>query len=275
MKITRTYLIIITLYFASITQICAQYENSVWDDIKEDASHSFHVGIGLLKSPYTASSSGWERIGIATAGTGALFLVDPEVKNIVLSNQNSTNDWIFGVDNFFDKEYVTISTSGLYLSGLFFRNSELRQTGLYAMEATFFASTITYLLKSSFGRSRPHTDDDHLTFRLFNGHHGRFRSFPSGHSTSAFAFCTILAKSIDNNWWKTFWYGTAIMVGTSRIYHNRHWLTDTVLGGFIGYTTASYIVHFDKQKNEEEIKVYGYHIQPYVSINEFGLSIHF
>ena len=267
--------IIFVLYFLLITQVFAQQDNSIWDDIKEDVSHSFQVGIGLLKSPYTASSSDWKRIGIASAATGALFLVDPEIKTLARANQNKTNNWLFGIDDYFDKEKVIPVTSGIYLTGLLFRNKKLRITGLYVMEATFYASTITYVLKTGFGRSRPHTDDDHLTFRFFNGTHGRFRSFPSGHSTSAFAICTVMAKSMDNNWWKTFWYGTAVMVGASRIYHNRHWLTDTVLGGFIGYKTASYVVHFNEQKKEKEIKVYGYRIQPYVSGAEFGLSINF
>ena len=198
------YSILIILHFALIIQVNAQYRNSIWDDIGEDVSHSFHIGIGLLKSPYTASSSDWEKIGIASAATSALFLVDPEIKTLARSNQNKTNNWLFGIDDYFDKEKVIPVTSGIYLTGLLFRNKKLRVTGLYIMEATFFSSTITYLLKTSFGRSRPHTEDDHLTFRFFNGNHGRFRSFTSGHSTSAFAICTVMSKSIDNKWWKTF-----------------------------------------------------------------------
>jgi membrane-associated phospholipid phosphatase len=269
------HLIIITLCLASITQISAQPENSLWDNFKDDVSHSFHVGIGILKSPYTASASDWERIGIASAATGAFFWADPEVKTLAQSNQNKTNNWLFGVDDYFDKEKVIPVTSGIYLVGLFSRNERIRVTGLYVMEATFYSSVITYILKSGFGRSRPHTNDDHMTFRFFRGTHGRFRSFPSGHSTSAFAICTVMAKSMENNWWKTFWYGTAVMVGASRIYHNRHWLTDTVLGGFIGYTTTSYVVHFDEKKKQKKIKVSGYYIQPFVTGNKFGLSIHF
>ena len=274
MKKSGLYTFSVFILF-TFNQITAQSNNSMWDDIKEDASHSFNVGIGLLKSPYTASSSDWQRIGIATAGTGMLFLIDPDIKEFAQSNQNKANNWLFGIDDYFDKEKVIPVTSGIYLTGLLFRNEKIRVTGLYIMEATFFSSTITYLLKTSFGRSRPHTEEDHLTFRFFNGHHGRFRSFPSGHSTSAFAFCTVMAKSIDNNWWKTFWYGTAVMVGSSRIYHNRHWLSDTVLGGFIGYTTASYIVDFDEGNKKQKISFCGHKIKPYFSYNKIGFNIYF
>jgi len=263
------------IYFVSFPRINAQTDNTIWDDIKDDASHSFNVGIGLLKSPFTASSSDWQKIGITVGTTGMLFYIDPEIKEFAQSNQNKTNDWIFKIDNTFNKEYVIISTSSLYISGLLFKHRGLRRTGLYAMEAAFVASSITATLKYIFGRSRPYLDDGQLTFRFLGGSRERYRSLPSGHTTGAFSFCTVMAKSIDNNWWKTFWYSTAVMIGASRIYYNHHWLSDTVLGGFIGYTTASYIVHFDEGNKKQKISFHGYEIKPYFSGTELGLSIHF
>ncbi|MEJ2544068.1 MAG: phosphatase PAP2 family protein, partial [Calditrichaceae bacterium] len=91
----------------------------------------------------------------------------------------------------------------------------------------------------------------------------------------AFSICTVMAKSIDNNWWKTFWYGTAVMVGAARIYNNRHWLSDTILGGFIGYSTASYVVHYDERNKNPKISFYGNVIQPYFSLDELGFNLYF
>jgi membrane-associated phospholipid phosphatase len=266
---------LILFFLITSNQINAQSSTSMWDDIKGDVSHSYHVGIGLLKSPFTASSSDWQRIGIATAGTGMLFLLDPAVKDFAQSNQSKTGDWIFNIDNTFNKEYVIIGSSGLYLSGLLFRQRELRHTALYTMEAVFLASSITAALKYTFGRSRPYLDEGQLKFHIFNGHRERYRSLPSGHTTGAFSICTVMAKSIDNNWWKTFWYGTAVMVGAARIYYNHHWLSDTVLGGFIGYTTANYVVHFDERNKNKKNSFNGHEIQPYFSINEFGVNLYF
>lgn len=262
-------------FLFTLNQVTAQSSTSIWDEIKEDASHSFDVGIGLLKSPYTASSAGWQKIGIATAGTGMLFLIDPDVKEFALSNQNKTNDWIFAVDKYFNKEYVAVYPPVLYLTGLLFRKTELRRTGLYTMEAVVYSITITEIFKRFFGRSRPFISDDHTTFDLFNGNSGPHKSLPSGHATGAFSFCTVVAKSIDNNWWKTFWYGTAVAVAGARIYHNRHWLSDTVLGGFIGYSTASYVVHFDENQKEKEIAEKGYSVQPLLNSNRIGITIFF
>ena len=268
------YLLIVVFVFAS-NQISAQSNSTIWDDIKGDATHSLNMGIGLLKSPFTASASDWQKIGIATAGTGLLFMADPTVKDLAQNNQGETGDWIFNIDKTFNKEYVIIGSSGLYLSGLIFRQRGIRRTALYTIESVFIASSITGSLKIIFGRSRPFVDEGHLKFRLFGGDRESHRSLPSGHATGAFSICTVFAKSIDNIWWKTFWYGTAVMVGAARVYHNRHWLSDTVLGGFIGYTTASYVVHFDDRNKNHKISFYGDVIQPYFSLNEFGFKLYF
>ena len=262
-------------YLFVLTEINAQSKSTIWDDIKEDASHSFNLGIGLLKSPFTASSTDWQKLGIAAMGTGMLFIIDPKIKDFAQSNQSKTGDWIFNIDNTFNRKFVALSTSTLYISGLLFRHRELRRTALYTIEAVFVASSITSTLKYIFGRSRPWVTDDQLSFKILKGQSTQYRSFPSGHTTSAFSICTVMAKSIDNNWWKTLWYGTAVMVGAARIYNNHHWLSDTVLGGFIGYSTASYIVSFDERNKIQKISFYGNEIQPYFSGNEVGINLYF
>ncbi len=267
--------LLFTICSLTLTQINAQTNNTIWNDIQGDATHPFNVGIGLLKSPFTASSSDWQRIAIATGSTGILFLSDPDMKEFAQSNQTNTNDQIFQIENLYNREFVIMTTSGLYISGLLFRKKRLRRIGLYAMEAALVASSITATLKSIFGRSRPYSTDDQLSFKFLKGQHTQYRSLPSGHTTGAFSFCTVLAKSVDNNWWKTLWYGTAVMVGAARIYNNHHWLSDTVLGGFIGYSTASYIVSFDERNKNPKISFYGHEIQPYLSGNEVGINLYF
>ncbi|MEJ2055844.1 MAG: phosphatase PAP2 family protein, partial [Calditrichaceae bacterium] len=219
---------LILLVYLNFNSISAQTNASIWDDIKEDAVHSYHAGIGLVKSPLTASTSDWLKIGYAGAATASLFIIDPEIKDMALSNRSNAADWLLGIDKYYNKEYVIVYTSGLYVSGLLMRNYKLRRAALHTIESVIVASSITATLKRVFGRSRPYTNDDQTTFSLFDGRKSRHRSLPSGHATGSFAFTTVMAKSIDNTWWKIFWYGTGTMVCAARIYHNRHWLSDTV-----------------------------------------------
>ena len=67
------------------------------------------------------------------------------------------------------------------------------------------------------------------------------QSFPSGHTTSAFAICTILSLIIPNATIPFFLL--ALLCGISRIYLGVHWPSDVVVGALLG-TITSLIVYF-------------------------------
>jgi membrane-associated phospholipid phosphatase len=67
-------------------------------------------------------------------------------------------------------------------------------------------------------------------------------SFPSGHTTAAFAICTVLALSVKNERWGLFFIIVACIGGLSRIYLAQHFLMDTFLGSIIG-TTMGLIIY--------------------------------
>jgi len=59
-------------------------------------------------------------------------------------------------------------------------------------------------------------------------------SFPSGHSTQAFAIFICLALHVQNNFFRWCLVGSACMVGFSRIYLGQHWTQDVIAGSCIG-----------------------------------------
>ena len=63
-------------------------------------------------------------------------------------------------------------------------------------------------------------------------------SFPSGHTTSAFAFYTLVAFFIPNQWGKMFCLLLATLVGLSRIYLVQHFLKDVTTGMLTGFIIA-------------------------------------
>ncbi|CAN5417382.1 hypothetical protein BH09BAC1_BH09BAC1_25100 [soil metagenome] len=67
-------------------------------------------------------------------------------------------------------------------------------------------------------------------------------SFPSGHTTVAFALCTVLALSVKNRKWGVLFFVMAMVAGLSRIYLAQHFLVDTYFGSLIG-TTVGFIVY--------------------------------
>jgi membrane-associated phospholipid phosphatase len=89
------------------------------------------------------------------------------------------------------------------------------------------------LLKYSVQRERPDGSNQH--------------SFPSGHTASAFATASVLQQSYG---WKvgTVAYLVAGYVGSARMVHNRHYLSDVAFGAAIGIAGARTVMRSDRQR---------------------------
>ena len=61
-------------------------------------------------------------------------------------------------------------------------------------------------------------------------------SFPSGHTTRAFAAALILSIRLDKTQWRVTVFGLAAAVGISRVYVGAHWPADIAAGVFFGMT---------------------------------------
>lgn len=72
--------------------------------------------------------------------------------------------------------------------------------------------------------------------------HG-LNSFPSGHSTTAFAIFISLAIITENKFLKLFFFLLAFLGAFSRMYLSQHWLVDITVGSLIG-TGAAIIFYF-------------------------------
>ena len=71
-------------------------------------------------------------------------------------------------------------------------------------------------------------------YRPFSGN----TSFPSGHTTVAFATAAALARESRARWVPWVAYPVAALVGWSRLRDNRHWASDVVAGAAVGYGAA-------------------------------------
>ena len=66
----------------------------------------------------------------------------------------------------------------------------------------------------------------------------RVHSFPSGHSTTAFAMALIMAYMVNNKVWSVLFPLFAMLAGYSRVYLAQHFPTDILAGMCIGIVSA-------------------------------------
>lgn len=98
-------------------------------------------------------------------------------------------------------------------------NESLRTT-----DSLLTSIAITEVLKRILREERPDSNDRD--------------SFPSGHTTAAFAVATMEAHYHPKEAW--YWYGGAALIAESRVGLHRHYIHDVLAGAAIGYFTARY-----------------------------------
>lgn len=117
----------------------------------------------------------------------------------------------------------------LYAHGRFANHPGIEDLGWHGTEAALLGSGITGIPKGALGRSRPYVtaDTNPRDFKFGRGFSGEDRSsFPSGHTTTAFAAASAVTSEVQRMWPKYTWYvapvmyGGATLAGFSRRYHS-------------------------------------------------------
>ena len=141
----------------------------------------------------------------------------------------------------------------MYVAGRLMRSTRLTSLGWHGTEAVLVADLGTFALKSIAGRARPFvsSDTNPRDFSLGGGLGNSNRmSFPSGHTSTAFAAAAAVTEETSRWWPHSTWYigplmyGGATLVGLSRMYHNRHWASDVALGAAIGTFAGLKVVQY-------------------------------
>lgn len=203
----------------------------------------------LVTSKDLAMAAGF---GVATLAVAPL---DRYFAHRLQDSATQSNRWLQGAATAFrilGSEGSLGAGAGLYLIGKAAKKNRAADLGLHSVEAMLGADIVSAGLKVVFGRARPFVDaSNNYDFRFFRGlTQDQYRSFPSGHTTNAFAFASTVSRETEMWWPRSRWYigpamyGGAALVGLSRMYNNKHWASDVIGGAAVGTIVGLKVVTF-------------------------------
>jgi membrane-associated phospholipid phosphatase len=145
------------------------------------------------------------------------------------------------------------TATGIYLIGRADGQQRTQELGLHTMAAIALAGGEAGAIKIIAGRARPFASlDNAANFGFLRGlRDDKYRSFPSGHTASAFAFAAAVSSETQRWWPSTRWvigpilYSGATLTGMSRIYNEAHWASDVMAGAALGTLTGIKVVRYE------------------------------
>ncbi len=223
-------------------------------------SYFILLGSDLKQSftkPFHMTKRDWMTFGkFALVAGVASFADEPIQQNALeLRNRNTgINDVSKYISNFGGiYESYTLAAFGAY--GFIFKNQKMQTTALLATQAYITGAAVESAVKFLAGRTRPSyyppgTEAEPRFLGPFSktattlGGKKVYSSFPSGHTTVAFAAATVFALEYrDKPIYPIIAYSAATMIGLSRISENKHWFTDVLTGAALGFLTGKQVVN--------------------------------
>lgn len=246
----RTRTLILFLFPAVMTG--AAGDSTLSSIVRDDFIATLRGAGNYLSSPLRSGGVNWYAVGGVAAATGGVMLFDEKIRGeIGVAGREDYNRDLWDLPTFYgDAAGVLAAGAGIYLVGLAAGEDEVRTTGRLAMQGLLSGAIATYSIRLITGRSRPFIGDGPGRFGWFETSHAH-QSFPSGHTTAAFALSTVLAERIGTTWARIGFYSLATWTAVSRVRNDRHWGSDVVLGAAIGFSAGMAAVRGEKRRGVE------------------------
>jgi membrane-associated phospholipid phosphatase len=174
------------------------------------------------------------------------FYIDIPVARWAIAHDALLYDTFKMLSNGADATYWLVGSGLLWLVWKFYKKNALR-----ASQAAFLFLSVAFsgigvnILKVIFGKARPKLlyDENFFGFTWFADTYNYF-SFPSGHTTTAFAVATALSLMLPR--YGIFFYMYAVLMALSRVLSWWHYPSDVIAGLLLG-TIVTLILYNSKK----------------------------
>lgn len=218
------------------------------------------------------------------AGTVLLFPLDQHLAREMRADrllQNGTLGTLANKGRWIGGSGVYLIGGSLYALGRLGRQPTMAEIALHGTEAVLVGKLTADVIKGLAGRARPYAsaDTNARDFSLGRGVSRRdYQSFPSGHTTHAFAAAAAVVAETHARWPGTtkflapLLYGGATGVGLSRMYQDQHWASDVMLGAAIGTFAGLKTVRFNHTRAGNRLDRMLLGLRPVPTGNGVGLG---
>jgi membrane-associated phospholipid phosphatase len=208
---------------------------------------AFSVCAPFASVPAAAQERHRSDDAVLWAGAGALFvgsaLLDRTIESGVPDGGGTRLEWLSDRLNYAGRPQYAAAALGVTYLGARLAHAPKTAEGAGHVAIALLASGVANgALKTIVGRERPAFTDSPDRFRPFNTK-DRWQSFPSGHATVAFSLAASISEEAGRPWVTAATYGTAALVGWSRVYEDRHWASDVVGGALVGVAASRWTIH--------------------------------
>lgn len=175
--------------------------------------------------------------GALSLGT-IVFAHDREIMDFVQKNKLSYSDEVRTFGNIAGREGILPVAAGAYFMGAVLKNGKLKQVGMFTITTAIATSIVTEVFKKNFTRVRPNGTDDPYEFFTEENY-----SFFSGHTSAAFSLATVIAEVYkDKPVIPYLAYGAAALTAYARMYDNKHWPSDVLMGAIAGHLITKILI---------------------------------
>lgn len=211
------------LYYSRLN---GKYFKSIWTDFRY-----------VVARPAHWQGRDWAKFALITGTAGTLMVTaaDQNLKHYLQNNQKTYLTEAGKYIEPFGNHYPPIFITGLYLTGVITHNRRLEDLSLAITRSVVISTALYVTSKELIRRQRPVRTDNSLDFVApFKGKD--HTSFPSGHSNTIFSIATAFSEEFKEHKWVP-WvaYSVATLTAATRLYQNRHWGSDILIGASLGH----------------------------------------
>ena len=177
----------------------------------------------------------WYHAAAGLAAVALTSLADESLRDQLQAHRSTGKDDVAGVFRRMGQpEVYGVVGLGTIAVGIIGGNPRVRRAGERISAGLLTAAFVSSVLKGVVGRQRPTASNDAYSFKPFSSQD----SWPSGHTTVAFALAASVADELHSTPVTVALYSSAALTGWSRMNDNKHWLSDVVMGALVGVTSA-------------------------------------